>query len=201
MIFMDYEIEKNYNSLDRIEKWDEETRDTIRKRIAEETGDVLSYGFLTEREGEVLEILADTLIPQEKNKNYVKISEIIDRDLARDKKAVRYGKNPWPREFYKKGLVDFEKFAKREFGKPIEDFSASQLENLIKRTFSLDAENFLARFMRRVLSDATAIYFSHPASWNAIGFPGPAYPEGYPYLGCGEKEDWEPRYEKLKTKI
>ena len=193
---MPYELDKNYNSLDRIEKWDAETQEIIKKRIAEETGDVLKYELLTEREGEILELLIGILVPQEKNKDNIKIPEIIDRDLAKNIKGVRYGENPWPQEFYRRGLKEIKKYAKSEFGKPIEDFSESQLEKLAERIFDLEKENFLQRFLRKVLSDATAIYFSHPASWNKIGFPGPAYPEGYPYLFCEEKEDWEPEYRK-----
>jgi hypothetical protein len=193
---MNCDLDKSYNSLDRIEKWDPETQKIVKKRIADETGDVLSYEFLTDREGEILELLAGALIPQKRDKSYVKISDTIDRDLAEDRKGVRYGANPWPREFYRKGLADFEEQARKKFGKPVEDFSQSQLENYIAEIFGGKMSDFLRRFLKRVLSDATATYYSHPASWNKIGFPGPAYPEGYFSLDCGEKEDWEPLYKR-----
>lgn len=193
---MHYEIDKKYNSLDRIDKWDKETQEVVKKRIANELGHIFSYTFLKPREGEILEFLVDALIPQKKNAEYVKISEIIDRELAKNTKGVRYGKNPWPREFYQKGLAYFASEAQEFFGKPIKDFSASQIEKYISDIFERDPADFLRRFTRRVLSDATAIYFSHPASWNVIGFPGPAYPEGYAYLECEKKLDWEPEYEK-----
>ena len=191
---MPYKLDKNYNSLDRIDKWDPETQKVIKQRIANEIGDNLSYEFLSAREGEILELIIDILIPQERNKSYIKIPEIIDRNLAKDIKSVRYGKNPWPREFYRKGLAEFSETAKNKFGKPIEDFSAAQLEKYVMEIFTDSPNNFLRRFVQKVLSDATAVYFSHPASWNTIGFPGPAFPEGYPYLDCNEKEEWEPEY-------
>jgi hypothetical protein len=193
---MKYELQKNYNPLDRLEKWDPETQKVIWKRIANELGDDLSYEFLTEREGEILEFLVDALIPQEKNKNYVKISEIIDRDLGKNIKGVRYGENPWPKEFYQQGLADFAIKAKEIFGKPTEDFSATQIEKYISDIFQRNPDDFLRRFTKKVLADATAIYFSHPASWSEIGFPGPAFPEGYPHLDCGKKKDWEPNFDK-----
>lgn len=194
---MSAEINPEYNSLDRLEKWDTETQEIVKQRIANELGDTLSYEFLTGQESEVLEVLVDTLIPQKKNKEYIKISEIIDRDLAKNAKGVRYGENPWPREFYQKGLAQFAGVAKKVHGKPVEDFSKEQLEKYISEIFARNPDDFLRRFLKRVLADTTAIYFSHPASWNAIGFPGPAFPEGYPFLDCGEKENWEPDYEKL----
>lgn len=191
---MSHNLDKNYNSLNRIDKWDPETQEIIKQRIANELGDNLSYEFLTEREGEILEILIAALIPQDKGAGYVKIPETIDRDLEKNIKGVRYGANPWPREFYQKGLKEFADQAKNIFGKPTEDFSLPQLEKYISEIFKRNPDDFLHRFVQRVLSDATAIYFSHPASWNASGFPGPAYPAGYPFLDCGEKEDWEPEY-------
>ncbi|HLM83746.1 MAG TPA: gluconate 2-dehydrogenase subunit 3 family protein [Candidatus Bathyarchaeia archaeon] len=193
--FMSYQLDKNYNSLDRMGKWDPETREVIRNRIAAETGAISTFEFLTDREGETLEILIDALMPQDPNDPHkTRIAEIIDRDLQNDIKGVRYGKNPWPREFYQKGLADFAREAKEIFGKPIEDFSQPQVEKYISAIFERKTDDFLHRFLKRVLADATAIYFSHPAGWNKIGFPGPAFPEGYPYLNCGEKEDWEPNY-------
>lgn len=199
-IVMPYNLDPNYNSLDRTGHWDRETQSVIKKRLAEETGESLAYEFLTEREAEILELLVDTLVPQEKDSGFVRVAQSIDRDLAGDIKGVRYGKNPWPQDFYRQGLAAIEKFSKDEFGKPVEDFSQTQLQKLAEKIFSLPVENFLHRFLQRVLSDATAIYFSHPVSWNRIGFPGPAFPEGYPFLDCGEKEKWEPTYEKESSK-
>lgn len=193
---MTHQLDKNYNSLDRIEKWDPETKRVIKQRIAKELGDSLSYEFLTGREGEILEFIVDALMPQEKNNKYIKIPEIIDFNLAKNIKGVRYGKNPWPRKFYQTGLADFATQAKEIFGKPIEDFSATQIEKYISDIFERNPDDFLRRFAWKILSDATAIYFSHPASWSEIGFPGPAFPEGYPFLDCTDIEDWEPDYEK-----
>lgn len=193
---MRYILDKKYDALERIGKWDKETQKVIEKRIANELGDDLSCKFLTRREGEILKFIVDAFISREKNEKYIKIVELIDRDLAKNIKGVRYEEDPWPKEFYQKGLANFSGQAKKIFGKPIEDFSALQLEKYISDIFERDPNDFLRRFARKVLSDATAIYFSHPASWNVIGFPGPAYPEGYPYLDCEEKEDWEPKYEK-----
>jgi len=196
LIFMRYALDKKYNSLNRLGKWDCETQEIIKQRIANELGDVLTYEFLTEKEGEILELLIDTLLPQEKNRKYIKISEIINRDLSRNIRDVRYRDNPWPREFYQKGLVEFRGTAEKKFGKPLEDFSENQLEKYVTEIFTRNSNDFLLRFLRKALSDAAGIYYSHPKAWNEIGFPGPAYPEGYAHLDCGETDEWEPKYEK-----
>lgn len=193
---MSYILDKKYDALKRSDRWDEETQRSIKERIANEIGENISYEFLTQQEGEILEFIVDALIPQKKDQAYIKLSEIIDKQLLNDVKKVRYGQNPWPREFYRKGLADFAKRAKEIFGKPVEDFSASQLENYIEEIFKNNPSDFLRKFLRQVLSDATSVFFSHPAAWNEIGFPGPAYPEGYPFLECEKAFDWEPKYEK-----
>jgi hypothetical protein len=41
--------------------------------------------------------------------------------------------------------------------------------------------------MRAILS----AFYSHPWSWNEIGFGGPAYPRGYARFGIGQRESWE----------
>ncbi|HZC53738.1 MAG TPA: hypothetical protein VE441_14735, partial [Mycobacterium sp.] len=38
---------------------------------------------------------------------------------------------------------------------------------------------------------ACTAFYSHPWSWNEIGFGGPAYPRGYLNLGIDRREHWE----------
>jgi hypothetical protein len=41
-------------------------------------------------------------------------------------------------------------------------------------------------FVDRLLEKALAGYLGHPDTWIRIGFTGPAYPEGYAWIGSGE---------------
>lgn len=193
---MNYKLDKKYNSLDRIDKWDDETQEVIKKRISNEVGDERSYNFLTASEGKILELLIEVLIPQEENTEHINIPFALDQDLKKNLKKVRYHDNPWPQEFYQRGLAEFAETAKKKYEKALEAFSQAQLEKYVGEIFAGDPKVFLHIFLRKVLSDAAAVYYSHPAVWNGIGFPGPAYPEGYAYLDCGKAFDWEPKYEK-----
>jgi hypothetical protein len=38
---------------------------------------------------------------------------------------------------------------------------------------------------------ACTAFYSHPAAWSEIGFPGPAYPRGYKNIGVGKREPFE----------
>jgi Gluconate 2-dehydrogenase subunit 3 len=38
---------------------------------------------------------------------------------------------------------------------------------------------------------ACTAFYAHPAAWNEMGFPGPAYPRGYKNAGVGKREPYE----------
>ena len=46
-------------------------------------------------------------------------------------------------------------------------------------------------FSERVAHDVFAAYYSHPASWNEIGFGGPASPRGYVRMYFNRRDPWE----------
>jgi hypothetical protein len=181
---MGYTIDPKYNALDRKERWDKETQKVIEDRIGNGTGLDPEFSFFSDEEQAILDSLVDMLVPQYDAVNYVRIAAAIDRQLSMGKRGVRYGDDPWDADFYKKGLAIL-----KETGSKISKQDVSAIMNN-------ERGDFIRRFVRKVLSDAVRIYYSHPLSWNAIGFPGPAFPEGYPYLDCAEAEEWEPKFFK-----
>jgi hypothetical protein len=55
-------------------------------------------------------------------------------------------------------------------------------------------------FVDRLLDKALAGYLAHPDAWIRIGFTGPAYPEGYAWIGPAEaiaRRDKRPGWERL----
>jgi len=186
---MKYQLDKDYNSLDRIGEWDPKTQAVIKKRIADEVGKEMSFSFLTEKQGRLLAKITDILIPQSDNSQYVKIAEAIDKNLLKAPRGVRYGDNLWKAEIYQKGLTEFEKQLDKKF-------TPENIEKIIKQSFEPNQKNLITEFLSQALVDSIEIYYSHPVSWNQIGFPGPAYPEGYAYLACNEADSWEPKFLK-----
>jgi hypothetical protein len=72
----------------------------------------------------------------------------------------------------------------------VEDFDQGKLED--GAWAQLHLKNAFSLIMRVVL----ACFYSHPWTWNEIGFGGPAYPRGYsrfgsPDLQHAERETWE----------
>jgi hypothetical protein len=55
-------------------------------------------------------------------------------------------------------------------------------------------------FVDRLLDKALAGYLAHPDTWARIGFNGPAYPEGYAWIGTAEvvaRHDGKPGWDRL----
>lgn len=55
-------------------------------------------------------------------------------------------------------------------------------------------------FVDRLLDKALAGYLAHPDTWIRIGFTGPAYPEGYAWIGPAEaiaRRDKKPGWDRL----
>jgi hypothetical protein len=55
-------------------------------------------------------------------------------------------------------------------------------------------------FVDRLLDKALAGYLAHPDTWIRIGFTGPAYPEGYAWIGPAEavaRRDRRPGWDRL----
>lgn len=75
---------------------------------------------------------------------------------------------------------------------------------LIGRMRSGDADDELGMpakdFVDRLLDKALAGYLAHPDTWIRVGFNGPAYPEGYAWVGPAEaiaRHDKKPGWDKL----
>jgi hypothetical protein len=67
---------------------------------------------------------------------------------------------------------------------------ATEQRDLVGRMRTGDADTELRMpakdFIDRLLDKALAGYLAHPDTWARIGFTGPAYPEGYAWIGPAE---------------
>jgi hypothetical protein len=84
------------------------------------------------------------------------------------------------------------------------DLTQRQQRDLIKRMRRGEADDQLAfpakAFIDRLLDKALTGYLAHPDIWERIGFNGPAYPEGYAWIGPVEvvaRHDRKPGWDRL----
>jgi Gluconate 2-dehydrogenase subunit 3 len=70
------------------------------------------------------------------------------------------------------------------------DWTDDRQRALVRRMRRGEADDELGLpakdFVDRVLDKALAGYLAHPDAWRRIGFTGPAYPEGYAWIGPAE---------------
>lgn len=91
------------------------------------------------------------------------------------------GVPPTP-QLLRRGL---ETLAQRRFA----DLPENEQDALVRRMRRGEADPGLGfpaqEFIDRLLVTALAGYLAHPATWERVGFNGPAYPEGYAWLSRG----------------
>jgi hypothetical protein len=107
------------------------------------------------------------------------VDDHADDPLGRGDRAP--GVPPLP-ELFRRGL---EALAERRFA----ELSEREQDVLIAAMRRGEADEELGlparAFVDRLLVTALAGYLAHPATWERIGFNGPAYPEGYAWISRG----------------
>jgi hypothetical protein len=122
------------------------------------------------------------------------VDQHVDTPLGR---GDRPSGSPGPRELFVSGV---ESLAERGFL----GLSRQEQRALISRMRAGQADEELGLpakvFIDRLLDKALMGYLAHPATWTRIGFNGPAYPDGYAWIGPSEvvaRHRQDPGWDKL----
>lgn len=181
----------DYDVLAEADHWDAKTREVVLARLDPPS----PLRFFNQTEARTLGAFCEDVLAQESEPR-VPVLEMVDEKLHENRlDGYRYAELPpdpvtW-REVAKMldaaawgdGAADGFAAAPREVRhRLIERFSQGELE-----WPGLDVAKAWTVVMRGVL----AAFYSHPWSWNEIGFGGPAYPRGFARLGAGQREHWE----------
>jgi hypothetical protein len=191
----------DFDVLAESDHWDPVTREMVLGRV----NNVPALRFFTEREAATLAALCDVLTAQDGEPRVPVINFIDEKYFHGELDGYQYDDMPDDREAWRAVAQGLDEQARQRgtvatFAAADEalreaivaDFAAGELSGgawaqlNVKRAFSL--------VMRVVLS----CFYSHPWTWNEIGFGGPAYPRGYsrfgsPRLQAAERETWEGR--------
>jgi hypothetical protein len=183
----------DFNVLDEAGHWDEATRRVVLDRIEK----VPPIRFFTDTEARTLGVFCDVVLAQDSEPK-IPVLEMVDAKLFQGQlDGFRYADMPDDRETWRRVAAGLDAAARQhgtsEFASApwstqcqvVESFSKGDLHGQVwdelppKRAWSV--------VMRAILS----AFYSHPWSWNEIGFGGPAYPRGYARFGIGQRESWE----------
>lgn len=187
-----------YSTLSQKNFWDEATRRAVTAHATE----VPPIRFFTPEEAHLLSAIIARMLPQDDRtpERQIPIFPVIDERLYKNElNGFRYDDMPPDRDAYRLGLKIIDEMARRRFHAPFPELSIHRQELLLKSihdgrpdpAHSAWKKMSCHRFWVMLLGDCVSAYYSHPWSWDEIGYGGPAYPRGYMRLENGLPEPWE----------
>ncbi|HEV2462854.1 MAG TPA: gluconate 2-dehydrogenase subunit 3 family protein [Acidobacteriaceae bacterium] len=187
-----------YSTLGQRNAWDETTRKTVVERVHSHE----EIRFFSPHEAELLSAVADRLIPQDDRADdrTIPILPSIDERLYKNQlNGFRYEDMPPDREAYRLGLHAIDEMSQQRFQLTFIALPVFRQELLLKSLHDGKPDPPhpawkhmpVHRFWAMLMEDCATAYYSHPWSWDEIGFGGPAYPRAYTRLENGLPEPWE----------
>jgi hypothetical protein len=185
-----------YDVLAEQDHWDDLTRKVVLQRVEQ----VPELRFFDEREAKTIGAFCDQITAQE-NEPKIPVLAFLDEKLHENKGAgYQYFDMPSDQETWRtiaRGLDEeartlgrdsYDLLTEHEQSEICHRFAKSELYAGAWGTFNV------SRAFKIAVRDICEQFYSHPWSWNEIGFGGPAYPRGYAAFGnpqLGEEEHWE----------
>jgi len=182
-----------YDCLDNLEHWDEQTRRVVAGRVEH----VPELRFFDDAEALTLRAFCDVVLAQDAEPR-IPVLAFVDRKLADGRlDGFQFSDLPDDRETWRLAARGLDEAADELGAASYATASAVNQRQIMDRfadgELSGGAWDRLdsARAWRVLTRSILAAFYSHPWAWNEIGFGGPAYPRGYARLGIGLREAWE----------
>jgi hypothetical protein len=186
----------DYDVLAEQDHWDDVTRKVVLQRVEH----VPEIRFFDEREATTLAAFCDQITAQDEDPKIPVLAYLDEKlyenkgagyqyfDLPSDQETWRTIARGLDEEARKLGRDSFDLLTEHEQNEICHRFAKSELFGGAWATFNV------SHAFKVAVRDICEQFYSHPWSWNEIGFGGPAYPRGYAAFGnpqLGEEEHWE----------
>ncbi len=177
--------------------WNDRTRQVIDERLATNSE---AHSFLSPEAWLVLKALCRRIIPQNTSRaDPVPIEAILDRKLLEGlSEGYQDARLPPAPLAWSLGLKAIDHEASLRKGRSFAELDDGEQDMILTAVSAGKVRSPLwsglpsaVFFKKRVLHDIVSIYYAFPASWNEIGFGGPASPRGYVRLGFDRRDPWE----------
>jgi Gluconate 2-dehydrogenase subunit 3 len=175
-------------------RWDEVTALAIQSRVTLPP----RPRFFTAAEQATARALTGQLLDQPHDGLGVPVMEMIDARLA-DGQTDGWRQEDMPEDgqAWRDTLAHLDSDAKERFGAAFADCDGREQAAIVQAVQDLGSRDWHGLPAGHVWSlwtryACTALY-AHPAAWDEIGFPGPAYPRGYKDIGVDAREPFEVR--------
>lgn len=186
----------DFDVLAEVDHWDDVTREMVLQRVH----DVPPIRFFDEGEARTIGAFCDQLTAQDSEPR-IPVLAFLDEKLHDNKGAgYQYFDLPSDQETWRTIARGLDEEA-RALGRDSFALLLHHEQNEICHRFA-NGELYggawatlnVSRAFKVAVRDVCEQFYSHPWSWNEIGFGGPAYPRGYAAFGSpqlGEEEHWE----------
>jgi hypothetical protein len=172
-----------------MKRWDDVERQVIEERLKTNYARAHLEQF-SDDEASTLAAVLQRLIPQDEGIDLVGFLDwAVGKPLGRGDRQPNMPDEP---DLFHQGLQGVDETSQARFGKRFRDLSGDQQDQVLRSIQEGQAEGQVWQripshmFFIRFYSKALMGYFSHPKAWMRIGFPGPAYPEGYLWVNAGQ---------------
>lgn len=180
----------DWDVMTQADHWDPVTRKVIEDRVE----NVPPIRFFDEREAATLGAFCDTVMAQDAEPR-IPVLAMVDRKLHDGElDGFQFEDMPDDRDTWRIVARGLDEEAR---SRGTDNYAAApdDVRRMICAAFAdgdvewdgVNVSNAWSVVMRHI----TQAFYSHPWSWNEIGFGGPAYPRGYARLGIGQREWWE----------
>ncbi|MCU4183103.1 gluconate 2-dehydrogenase subunit 3 family protein [Acidiferrimicrobium sp. IK] len=179
----------DFDVLGQVSRWDLVTAGVVLARL--DTDPQLS--FFTAEEEPTVRALTDLLLGQH-DEPRVPVVEMLDkRLLAGETDGWRYEDMPEDSDAWRRSLAALDDEARALHGERFSDLPPERQARIVQGVQDADEwHGFSAGHLWSLWTRyACSAFYSHPWTWNEIGFGGPAYPRGYKNMGVDRREGWE----------
>ena len=144
--------------------------------------------------------ICDRIVPQSRAAPPVPLAAFVDAKMFTQRSdGHRTPAMPKQEDAWRRGLAAIDAEAGTLRGRRFHLLEANDQDLLLKRMQDGDLHDAAwagmppaGFFSSRVTADIASAYYSHPTSWNRIGFGGPASPRGYVRMDFDRRDPWEP---------
>ena len=184
-----------YDLLKEKDHWDEHTREIVLKRL----GPFPKNKFLKKYEVKLISTIAKHVIYDERKEIIQYIVHHLDSTLSSPVgEGQRKIGTPEQKTLIRGGLKAIDKLAEKIYG-----LSFMEIDQQQQLTILIDLHTGKAaqikdwqtipqkELFKKLASEITSAYYSHPTVWSEIGYGGPAYPRGYVRVEKGLTDPWE----------
>ncbi|HEX7355469.1 MAG TPA: gluconate 2-dehydrogenase subunit 3 family protein [Mycobacteriales bacterium] len=182
-----------YDVLEEVERWDDVTAGVVLDRLAP----VTDLSFFTMDENACAGALCDLLLAQDGEPKIPVVALVDGRLAAGETDGWHYDDLPEDGQAWRDTLRCLDEDAAAGGAASFATAPVDEQVRIVQHVQDLGSDPWHGMPAAQVWSlwtrYACAAFYSHPWSWNEIGFGGPAYPRGYKarHIGPPGREGWE----------